>query len=144
MTGKNNLKKIDPILETAIKHWKYVTPIVACPSNEKEFDALVARLDDLLDIVGENENHPLMSLVDIVSDLISAYEAEHYPIKEAKGIDVLRYLMEAHNLRQDDLSEIGSQGVISEILKGKRKLNVRQIKLLAKRFHVSPETFIDK
>ncbi|MEO1801157.1 MAG: transcriptional regulator, partial [Cyanobacteria bacterium J06629_2] len=42
-----------------------------------------------------------------------------------------------------DLSEIGSQGVVSEILSGKRKLNVRQIQLLAERFHVSPATFFD-
>ena len=59
-----------------------------------------------------------------------------------KGIDALRYLMEAHGLRQTDLPEIGSQGVVSEILNGRRELNLRQIKALAARFKVSPETFI--
>jgi len=38
--------------------------------------------------------------------------------------------------------EIGSQGVVSEILNGKRELNVRQIRELANRFHVSPAVFI--
>jgi HTH-type transcriptional regulator/antitoxin HigA len=35
--------------------------------------------------------------------------------------------MEQHGLKQTDLREIGSQGVVSEILSGKRDLNVRQI-----------------
>lgn len=51
--------------------------------------------------------------------------------------------MESHHLHQSDLPEIGSQGVISEILNGKRSLNLRQIKLLAKRFKVEASTFID-
>ena len=50
--------------------------------------------------------------------------------------------MEEHHLTQNDLREIGTQGVVSEILNGKRKLNLRQIRLLSQRFHVSPEGFI--
>ena len=60
---------------------------------------------------------------------------------DCSGIDVLSYLMEEHSLSQSDLPEVGSQGVVSEILNGKRKLNVRQIEALAKRFKVSPATF---
>ncbi|OGT47959.1 MAG: hypothetical protein A3E82_01740 [Gammaproteobacteria bacterium RIFCSPHIGHO2_12_FULL_38_11] len=110
--------------------------------NKKEFDELVLELDELLIIVGNNEKNHLMGLVDILSNIISAYEKEHFPVN-TKGIDALKYLMEAHNLHQADLSEIGSQGVISEILRGKRDLNLRQIKLLAKRFNLNPITFID-
>ena len=51
-------------------------------------------------------------------------------------------LMDGHNLTQSDLPEVGSQGVISEIIRGKRELNVRQIRALAKRFKVSPSVFI--
>ena len=52
--------------------------------------------------------------------------------------------MEQHDLKQTDLNnEIGSQGVVSEILNGKRKLNVTQIRKLSERFKVSPATFID-
>jgi HTH-type transcriptional regulator / antitoxin HigA len=69
-------------------------------------------------------------------------EFEHHPISECSGVDVLRFLMEEHDLTQSDLPEIGSQGVVSEILRGKRELNVRQIRALAKRFHVSPGVFI--
>ena len=51
--------------------------------------------------------------------------------------------MQANHLKQSELPEIGSQGVVSEILRGKRVLNLRQIKLLAERFYVDPATFID-
>ena len=47
-----------------------------------------------------------------------------------------------HDLKQSDIPEIGSQGVISEILSGKRQFNVRQIKLLSNRFNVSPAVFM--
>jgi HTH-type transcriptional regulator/antitoxin HigA len=45
-------------------------------------------------------------------------------------------------LTQSDLPEIGSQGVVSEILRDKRKLNMRQVQALAARFNVSPAVFI--
>ena len=47
-----------------------------------------------------------------------------------------------NQLSQSELPEIGSQGVVSEILNGKRSLNIRQIKALAERFNVSPATFL--
>jgi HTH-type transcriptional regulator / antitoxin HigA len=54
---------------------------------------------------------------------------------------MLRFLMEQHGFTQG-LPEIGSQGVVSEILNGKREPNVRQIKALAERFQVPPGVFI--
>ena len=98
----------------------------------------------LLDLVGDNDRHPLTGLVDILSDQISAYEAEHHPPPVAMGVAALRFLMDEHGLTQSDFKrEIGSQGVVSEILNGHRKLNLKHIKKLAERFQLSPETFID-
>ena len=51
--------------------------------------------------------------------------------------------MRQHNLNQSDLPEIGSQGVVSEVLNGKRSLNLKQVKKLAERFGLEPEIFID-
>ena len=65
------------------------------------------------------------------------------PVKNISGINALKFLMEQHGLKQADLlEEIGSQSVVSGILNGKRQLNLKQIKKLSRRFHVSPETFI--
>ncbi len=130
-------------LAKAIKYWDYVAPVVKYPKNKKEFDELNAELDELLDIVGDDENHRLIGLVDIIGNLITTYEQGNFPIPAKKGINALKFLMEAHHLRQSDLSEIGTQGTVSEILRGKRKLNLRQMTLLAKRFHVDVTTFID-
>jgi HTH-type transcriptional regulator/antitoxin HigA len=103
---------------------------------------LVQFLDGLIDEVGEDESHPLASLMETLGSLIESYEALNIPEIEGDPIDTLKTLMEEHDLKQSDLHEIGSQGVISEILTGKRQLNVRQIRLLSKRFSVSPSIFI--
>jgi HTH-type transcriptional regulator / antitoxin HigA len=102
----------------------------------------VELLNRLLDEVGSVEEHPLYTLLGTLGTLIHAYEEEHHRIPECSGTDILRFLMEEHALTQSDLPEIGSQGVISDILRGKRELNVRQIRALAMRFHVSPAVFI--
>ena len=110
--------------------------------DEAHYQRMVAMLEALLDEVGSNENHPAMGLVDIVGDLIEDYEAANHPLPAATGIQALKFLMEQHDLKQSDLPEIGSQGVVSEILTGKRDLNIRQVRALSERFGVSPATFV--
>jgi HTH-type transcriptional regulator/antitoxin HigA len=99
-------------------------------------------LDSLIDEVGNNERHPLSSLMETIGSLIETYESQNIPKIEGNPIDTLNALMEEHGLKQADLPGIGSQGVLSEILSGKRQLNVRQIKLLSNRFIVSPSVFV--
>ena len=122
-------------------HWTTIAPLLTI-RNEREYNAAIKRLNELLDEIGTNEKNPLYSFLDTLATLIHAYEEEHYPIPESKGYDVLRFLMEEHGLTQSDLPEVGSQGVVSEILNGKRELNVRQIRALAERFGVSTAVFI--
>jgi HTH-type transcriptional regulator/antitoxin HigA len=54
-------------------------PVVFVPYAESEYQQLVALLDTLIDIVGENESHPLASLMEVVGVLIEKYEDEHVP-----------------------------------------------------------------
>lgn len=122
-------------------HWAALRPILSI-RNEAEYDQAVIRLNELLDEVGTNETHPLYELLDTLGTLIQAYEEQHYPMPEVSGSEMLRFFMEEHDLKQADLPEIGSQGVISEILSGKRELNIRQIRALAKRFQASPAIFL--
>lgn len=130
-------------LNQILKHWDYIAPYIHYPKNQKEYDKMITKLDELLSIVGEDENHKLMGLVDILSHFIEEYESKHSKQKMPKGIEALKFLLESHQLRQSDLSELGSQGVVSEILNGKRKLNLRQINVLSKKFSLDPSTFID-
>lgn len=110
--------------------------------TKKDYDRAVASLDAILDEIGEDEKHPLAELADAIGVFVEKYESEHARIPAASPAAVLKYLMQEHGLRQSDLPEIGSQGVVSEVLAGKRELNARQIKRLAKRFGVSPAVFI--
>jgi|CXWL01.1.fsa_nt_gi HTH-type transcriptional regulator/antitoxin HigA len=110
--------------------------------TKAEYDRAVAVLDDILDEIGQQETHPLADLAETLALSIEAYEDTHVSMPAASGSEILRSLMEDHELAQSDMPEIGSQGVLSEILSGKRDLNVRQIAQLAARFGVSPTLFI--
>jgi len=122
-------------------HWANIAPLLTI-RNEREYNTAVKRINELLDEIGENEKHPLYSLLDTLGTLIHAYEEEHYPIPDVTGAEVLRFLMDENGLTQSELPEVGSQGVVSEILNGKRELNVRQIRSLAKKFKVSSAVFV--
>jgi HTH-type transcriptional regulator/antitoxin HigA len=129
------------ITPTIWDHWATIQPILTIHS-EADYDRAVLALNELLDEVGTDEQHPLYDLLDTLGTVIAAYEAEHMQLPAVHGREALAYLMEEHNLRQSSLPEIGSQGVISEILSGKRELNVRQVRALAERFGVGAEVFI--
>ena len=129
-------------LKEIAKVWPDIQPIFSVPHNEKDYNKLVNFLDSLVDEVGNNENHPLTSLMETIGSLIETYESQYINEIEGNPIDALNALMEEHGLKQSDLCEIGSQGVVSGILFGKRQLNVRQIQMLSKRFKVSPAVFI--
>lgn len=101
-------------------------------------DAL-ARIDALW---GAKSGTPESDELDVLADLVEAYENRHHPIGPGSGLRALKHLMQANELTQKDLPEIGSQGVVSEILTGKRALNVRHIRALAARFKVSPAVFL--
>ena len=66
-------------IQTAQDVWPMLTPVVFVPHTESEYQRLVAVLDDLIDVVGEDENHPLASLMEVIGVLIEKYEEEHVP-----------------------------------------------------------------
>ena len=121
--------------------WTQVSALLKI-QDEQDYDLARARLNSLIDEVGTDERHPLYSLLDTLGAVVHAWEEQHDPMPELGGGDALHFLMEEHALTQADLPEVGSQGVVSEILSGKRALNVRQIRALSKRFGVSPAVFV--
>jgi HTH-type transcriptional regulator/antitoxin HigA len=109
--------------------------------NQRDYDAAVTAMNRLLDAGAANERHPLANLVAILGELIGDYDDRHYRLPDIAGIDVLKFLMDQHGLKQGDLPEIGSQGVVSELIRGKREINLRQIRMLRQRFGVSADAF---
>ena len=72
-------------LEQTINAWSSIAENVFVPHTEQEYEHLVDILDSLIDQVGEDENHPLASLMEVIGVLIENYENEHIP--ELEDID---------------------------------------------------------
>lgn len=126
----------------AIQSLEQAAQYLFVPKNETECDQLIRLLDNLIDIVRDDETHPLANLMDVLGVLIETYETETIPEPLSDPVAVLQLLMEEHNLKQKDFPELGSQGVVSEILNGKRTLNLRQIKALSTRFRIPAAAFV--
>lgn len=128
-------------IKAAIQHWSYVAPALHPARNEKEYADLVEALNTAIDAGGADENHPLAQLVEYLGEFVVEYEAKNTMPPDATGAEVLRCLMQRDNLRQIDLPELGSQGVVSELLSGRRDFNARRAKALAAGFGVSAAMF---
>lgn len=77
--------------------------------------------------------------MELLATLIEKFEDEHYQLNAATPQSILQYLMEEREIKQADLVGIlGSSGVVSEVVNGKRSIS----KALGEFFHVSPELFI--
>jgi HTH-type transcriptional regulator/antitoxin HigA len=111
--------------------------------SARQYQRAVRLTNALLDVVGADERHPIAGLLDVLADLVSAYEAREVPMPDAQPREALRMLMNANGLTQAELgAELGGQPVVSAILNGKRAINARQASALASRFGVSAAVFI--
>lgn len=107
--------------------------------NERDYKLALKSLEAVFDETRGN----LAEYAETLTVLIGHYESENFPINESSGIEVLKFLMTQNVLKQKDLVGIvGSKSTVSEILSGKRPLNLQHIKSLAEKFNVKPATFI--
>jgi HTH-type transcriptional regulator / antitoxin HigA len=84
-----------------------------------------------------------IKLLKLIVVLIEDYETAHYPMDNVTPHELLQHLMESNNTRQADLvGLIGSRGVVSEVVNGKRAISKAQAKALGEFFNVSPGLFI--
>ena len=110
--------------------------------TEHDYDKEVEVLNQRLDAGAANEDHDLADLAHTLGALISEYDDAHDLMQNVSPLAMLRFLMDQHHLTQSGMPEIGTQGVVSEVMSGKRDLNVRQIKALSARFDVPPSAFV--
>lgn len=115
---------------------------VTAVRTKKDYAQVRATIDALLDVVGDNESHPLADVLDYLADQVKAYEDEHFQIPEAVPGEVLRFLMEQHGLKQEDLGDCAPQSRISDIVNGNRSISKEIAKRLARRFHVRADVFL--
>ena len=59
--------------------WPSIADVLFVPHTVAEYDPLVAVMDELIDTVGEDDSHPLASLMEVIGVLIEKYEDENVP-----------------------------------------------------------------
>ncbi len=140
------MKSID--LEALSQKWHPVSELLSPLNSELDYQKTRSLLDQLIDVVGVDENHPLATLMYHLGNLIDDFEKSDETLNAIGGkgdsLSIIRFLMDQHGLKQADLNNIfGSQGNVSEVLRGIRDLNLKHIRKLATRFNVEPSLFID-
>ena len=108
--------------------------------TEEEYDRLLAVAERLT--FAKNRTPEERALYKLLVTLIEVYETENYPI-ESEPHEILQHIMESSGTRQADLvGIIGSSGVVSEVVNGKRAISKAQAKALGDYFKISPSLFI--
>jgi HTH-type transcriptional regulator / antitoxin HigA len=138
-------------LQDTLHTWTTLDPdvqaLVSLIETEADYARALSTFEILMGEVAQLPDsapltHPLKRLYFLLAEHLETYERQQMPVPNAAPHEVLRFLMERHGLHQADLPDVGSQGVVSELLSGKRRLNTRQVKTLAERFSVSPGAFL--
>jgi len=110
--------------------------------REAEYEAALARLDELLDA---EPGTPEGDEFELWATLISTYEEEQFPIDLPDPIAAIRFRMEQAGLKQVDLVPyIGSASRVSEILRGKRSLSLSMIRKLHEGLDIPAEVLLQE
>jgi HTH-type transcriptional regulator/antitoxin HigA len=111
--------------------------------NEKENDRALKMAERLIK-KGRDRSPEESRLLDLLVTLIEAFEEKAYPMGQSSNPQVaLRELMRDHDLKQTDMLDIfGSQGVVSQVLNGKREISKAQARRLSERFRLPVDIFI--
>jgi HTH-type transcriptional regulator / antitoxin HigA len=111
-------------------------------TSEEQFCETQQVIDALIDkgdLTPDEEEY-----LDLLGTLVYAYEAEHVPMPELRGVDLIRVCLSERNLRQKDLIPIfKTESIVSAVLNGRRKLTVEHIRKLSKFFKLPPELFLE-
>ena len=111
-------------------------------TTEEENDRTLKIVESLL--AEENPSPEKEQILRLLVSLIEKFEDEHYQLAASTPHSILLHLMEERGMRQTDLIGIvGSRGVVSEVVNGKRSISKSQAKSLGDLFHVDPSLFID-
>jgi HTH-type transcriptional regulator / antitoxin HigA len=109
--------------------------------TEEEYDRILTIAEQLT--FKKNRTPEERALHKLLVTLIEAYETQNYPIEQAAPHEILQHILESSGTRQADLvGVIGSSGVVSEVVNGKRSISKAQAKVLGDYFKVSPTLFI--
>jgi HTH-type transcriptional regulator/antitoxin HigA len=111
-------------------------------TSETEYVRLEAKFKELIRKKRSIEED---SIFDLLANLLEDYERRTLkPLESASPVEILRFLMQENGLKQSDMVEyFGSQGNISQVISGKRRISRNAAIKLAERFKLSPAAFMD-
>lgn len=109
--------------------------------TEAELDDAIRVIDGLID--QGTRSRAEEDYLDVIGDLVIAYEDVHYPDEPVSDADMLQSFLEDWRVTQSEVAKAAgiAESTISEVLSGKRKLTRRQIGKLARYFKVDPGVF---
>lgn len=111
-------------------------------TSEEEYNRTLESIEQMMER-GEELTLEENSLLELLSILVEIYEDSQFPVEPSSPQNILLHLMDARELKQSDLvGVIGSKGIVSEIVNGKRSISKAQAKALGEFFHISPALFI--
>ena len=111
--------------------------------SEAHYEEMLDAVNRLMSDTTSSDACAMAGLLALLADRIRTYEEQAHPWPDhSTPASRLAFLMQQHGLRQSDLPELGPQSVVSELLRGKRTLNMRQTVALAKRFALPMEVFV--
>jgi len=109
-------------------------------NSDQELENALILFETLIDRKHAGETH-LSTIIESLGDSIEKYESK-FSVENLSNIEILTFLMDQNNHRQVDLYDIAAKSDISNILSGKRKLNINHIKKLCKKYNVSSDIFL--
>ncbi len=133
------VKRIDPYKYGQLLLAALPRPIQTEAENERALELINRLMSKGEDKFTKEEG----VLLDLLTVLVERFEEEHYPIPVAPPHAMIQMLMEDRGLRHKDLMPmLGSRGVTSEVINGKRLPSKAQAKALSEFFKVAPELFL--
>ncbi|MDR6809491.1 HTH-type transcriptional regulator/antitoxin HigA [Dyadobacter sp. BE34] len=110
--------------------------------NNEQYEHYLARIYELMqaDIAPDSKESDEL---EVLSILVKDYENVHFPIPKPSPLEAIRFRLEQMGISEKELSEIlGYRSRKSEILSGKRKLNLSMIRRLNEKLHIPAEILI--
>ncbi|WP_420595149.1 helix-turn-helix domain-containing protein [Deinococcus sp.] len=118
--------------------------LLAPIADEPQLTNVLRAIDELMLEIGEDQVSPLLSLLNLLVDRVEAFESQRYATSAASPERVLAFLLEQHDLTQQQLEAATGihQSNISKLLKGTRRFSVGQASKLGAYFGVNPAVFL--
>ncbi|MCE2563385.1 type II toxin-antitoxin system HigA family antitoxin [Komagataeibacter sp. FNDCF1] len=113
--------------------------------NDDDLDAAIAEVGRLMDLNPE-PGSPDGDRLEVMADLVAAYEARHYPIGLPDPIDAILYRLEEKGMSRSQLcAEAGiAQSRLSDVLNRKRGLSMGMVRAFSRVLGLPADTLVQE